>query len=116
MGSIFVRVKGHAGPSPPSPTPAPGPTTCEGWCQSAGHCCTGSISSYKHPSCAMGCEIARNTASLAECQQKCRDNDNKCTWSIGGIDMNNCQDCPSGCDASDGVSECLYGCSHGDGM
>lgn len=102
-----------APPSPPSPPPGPTPTSCEGWCVSAGHCCKGSTSSYQHPSCAMGCTIARHTSSLDECQQACHDNDKKCSWSIAGVEMNNCADCPKGCDASDGVAECLYGCSHG---
>jgi len=101
-------------PAPPTPPPAPLPTTCEGWCLSDGHCCSGTVSSYNHPSCAMGCTIAKHTSSLAECQQTCRDNDNTCSWTIAGIEMNNCANCPSGCDASDGIAECLFGCLHAD--
>merc|ERR1712087_459057 len=64
----------------------------------------------------MGCTIAMHTRSLAECQQNCRVADNKCTWIIAGIVMRNCMSCPSGCDASDGVHECLFGCEHGFSM
>merc|ERR1712232_99136 len=102
--------------TPPIPTPAPTkpPHTCEEWCVSDGHCCVGAISSYQHPSCAMGCTIAKYTSSLADCQKKCHEVDNKCDWSIGNVTMNNCDSCPTGCDASDGVYECLFGCTHGD--
>eukprot|EP01065_Artemidia_motanka_P031351 TRINITY_DN3767_c0_g1_i1.p1 TRINITY_DN3767_c0_g1~~TRINITY_DN3767_c0_g1_i1.p1 ORF type:complete len:769 (+),score=237.69 TRINITY_DN3767_c0_g1_i1:78-2384(+) len=112
-------------PSPPRPTPAPPPatpappppSTCDGWCLSAGHCCNGTISSYNHPSCAMGCFIAKHTSSVTECESQCRQNDNKCSWSIAGTAMNNCEVCPKvdgrDCSAEDGVSECLFGCQHG---
>lgn len=56
--------------------------------------------------------IAKHTSNLAECQQKCRDIDDTCSWSIGGVAMNNCRECPDGCDARDGVQECLSGCAH----
>merc|ERR1712070_1176954 len=101
-------------PVPPTPAPAP-PTpaaTCEERCAAAGHCCMGSVSSYQHPSCAMGCAIAKHTSSLEQCQQTCQANDNTCMWTIAGIEMSNCEDCPAGCGASDGVAECLVGCAH----
>jgi len=101
-------------PPPPAPPSPPAPTTCEGWCTSADHCCVGTVSSYQHPSCAQGCIIARNTASLQECKDTCTANDGTCSWSIGGMDMSNCDSCPDGCDASAGVAECYYGCEHGD--
>lgn len=107
-------------PSPPRPVPtpaptppAPTPTTCEGWCTDAGHCCVGAVSSYNHPSCAMGCFIAKNTKSVEECKSTCLANDKTCTWKIGGQTMSNCQSCPSGCSAAGGVDECLFGCEHG---
>lgn len=114
--SAFVRFGGPPDPpSPPTPAPAPTPPTCEAQCAAQGHCCSGRISSYQHPSCAMGCLAAAHTSSVDECQQACRNGDQKCEWSIAGIDMNNCQDCPSGCDASDGVEECFSGCALGYG-
>lgn len=94
-------------PTPPAPTP---PATCEERCAAAGHCCAGAVSSWQHPSCAMGCTIAKHTESVSDCEGVCHANDNTCGWSIAGIDMNNCLHCPSGCDASAGVDECIEGC------
>merc|ERR1712176_1617407 len=67
---------------PPSPPPPPPAKNCEEWCTNAGHCCTGTVSSFQHPSCAMGCTIAKHPESLMECQQKCHGADNTCSWSI----------------------------------
>lgn len=77
-----------------------------------GHCCKGAISSWQHPSCAMGCAIARHTSTVSECESACHAHDNVCKWSIAGMEMNNCEVCPDGCDAQDGVVECLEGCRH----
>jgi len=96
-------------PTPPTPTP---PATCEERCVADGHCCTGAISSWQHPSCAMGCTIARHTSTVSECESTCHAHDSVCEWSIAGVEMNNCEKCPNGCDAQDGVDECLEGCRH----
>jgi hypothetical protein len=85
--------------------------TCEAQCKAAGHCCEGAVSSYNHPSCAMGCAmVAAGAKSVAECKAACVGGDNTCAWHAYGIDFNNCENCPKGCDASDGVSECELGC------
>lgn len=94
-------------PVPPSP---PG-TTCQDTCAAHGHCCVGTISSYQHPSCAMGCLIARAGATdVNECEMVCRASDGKCSATYRNESFNLCESCPAGCDASDGVSECLDGC------
>lgn len=89
-------------------------SSCEDKCASAGHCCSGGDSSFQHPSCAMGCIVSKHTGSVDECQAKCLENDNTCDhWYSGGEEFRNCNECPSGCDASGGVQECLDGCTYG---
>jgi len=85
-------------------------TSCEEKCAKAGHCCTGDVSSFRHPSCEMGCSVSKYVRSIDECQAKCFDNDDSCSWGFGPYSFTNCGDCPSGCDASSGVQECLEGC------
>lgn len=107
-------------PAPPPP-PAPPAGTCERWCYDAGHCCVGRASSYGHPSCAMGCIAANYTANPDACAAVCRAHDSNktdqvCAWSIGGVKMNNCVNCPPGCSAKDGASECVKGCQHAHGL
>eukprot|EP00658_Telonema_sp_P-2_P085306 TRINITY_DN9700_c0_g1_i1.p1 TRINITY_DN9700_c0_g1~~TRINITY_DN9700_c0_g1_i1.p1 ORF type:complete len:811 (+),score=166.33 TRINITY_DN9700_c0_g1_i1:197-2629(+) len=90
-----------------------GPATnlsCEAGCEHAGHCCTGLVSSYNHPSCAMGCALAEQTAKVEQCIAHCHQVDNRCSWKIGNLSGNNCGSCGKGCDASDGVGECVTGC------
>lgn len=60
----------------------------------------------------MGCTIARHTSSVSECESTCHAHDGVCLWSIASINMNNCDKCAEGCDAQDGVGECLEGCRH----
>jgi len=118
-GDLLKWVTQNLGPPvPPAPTPppSPGPPTptpphdCQAQCVAAGHCCTGVLSSFNHPSCAMGCIISGLTSSVDECKQICLDNDGKCMWSLKGNNFNNCEDCPQGCSSKDGVQECLQGC------
>ena len=92
------------------------PSSCEQGCVDAGHCCTGMSSSYNHPSCAMGCAFGKVTSSVLACKSACHTADNKCTWTLKNLSGNNCVNCPHGCDASDGVQECLQGCefAHGE--
>ena len=73
-------------------------------------------SSYNHPSCAMGCAFGKVTSSVLACKSACHTADNKCTWTLKNLSGNNCVNCPHGCDASDGVQECLQGCefAHGE--
>lgn len=101
-------------PSTPAPLPSPPkppPKSCEARCAAAGHCCTGTVSSWQHPSCAQGCIIAQHTKSAAACKQACKGADGKCDWSIDGVKMENCLDCPNGCSAEDGEAECEQGCA-----
>lgn len=63
-----LALAGVPRPPPPPTPPAPTPPACEAQCIKEGHCCSGRISSYQHPSCAMGCAIARHTSNLEECQ------------------------------------------------
>ena len=85
--------------------------SCEAQCQKEGHCCTGTTSSYQHPSCAMGCLIsAAGATTLDECVSSCHAADNKCESTFHDLKLNMCGSCPTGCDASDGVGECLEGC------
>ena len=50
---------------PPEPTPScpkvPQPTTCNGRCQQAGHCCLGTVANDGRPSCEQGCLVAKFT-------------------------------------------------------
>jgi hypothetical protein len=84
---------------------------CAARCKAEGHCCEGTTSSYNHPSCAMGCLIAgAGASSLAECEAGCQQADGKCEATVLGLQLHNCGACPAGCDASDGVGECVEGC------
>lgn len=90
-----------------------GGLSCLEKCAQAGHCCTGDVSSFQHPSCAMGCSVSKHVGSLSECRTQCLDNDNTCSPWGPDNSFNNCGNCPSGCDASGGVLECLAGCQFG---
>jgi hypothetical protein len=86
-------------------------SACEAECVKEGHCCTGTTSSYNHPSCAMGCLMAAAGAStLAECEAGCQATDGKCESTFKDLALHTCGECPKGCDASDGAGECLEGC------
>lgn len=88
----------------------PKPKTCGDGCIAAGHCCTGLESSWQHPSCAMGCALGRESATIDACVAECHAADNKCAWTISNLTGNNCGSCASGCSAADGVGECVLGC------
>jgi hypothetical protein len=91
--------------------PATHSLPCQDACKANGHCCVGSTSSYQHPSCAMGCLIARAGASdVGACEDACRAADGRCSATFRNESFNMCESCPAGCDASDGVGECLEGC------
>ena len=99
-------------PTPPAPTPPPSDPHCDQKCKAAGHCCTGATSSDQHPSCAMGCAIAKHTGSASGCKATCNKNDNTCNWNLGGIPQYNCGSCPGGCGYPK-VQDCLDGCEFG---
>ena len=62
----------------------------------------------------MGCAFGKATqaakGTLDQCITSCHSADNTCAWTVGKLAGNNCGSCPKGCDASDGVGECLTGC------
>ena len=97
---------------PPSSTPAG--ATCQEACADAGHCCTGDVSSWQTPSCAMGCTIAAALPTVAECMAECDACNRKVSCSFKNHTFNLAGSCPAGCDASDGVSECYEGCKFQD--
>ena len=113
------QVEPTPAPSPVPPTRpaphckrAPQPTTCNGRCQAAGHCCLGTVANDGRPSCEQGCIVANYTDSVDACQKVCRDHQHNCTWSIGGIAMTACAaNCPVGCNSGDGPYECEAGCA-----
>jgi len=83
--------------------------TCEGQCASVDQC-TGTSSSAQHPSCAMGCLVAKESASAEECKATCTAHDNTCDfWTAGGKEMDNCGDCPGTYPNS---QACLAGCDY----
>ncbi len=95
----------------PTAAPATPPPSCEDQCKAEGHCCEGMVSSYQHPSCAMGCAMASGGAKdLAECEATCHAADGQCQFTFHDLELQMCANCPDGCDASDGVGECLEGC------
>ena len=92
----------------------PAPQTCTDACAQAGHCCADpGVSSYQHPSCIMGCALAKEPrATIDTCVTACHSIDNTCDWARpSGLSGNNCGSCKAGCDASDGVQECVLGCN-----
>ena len=95
--------------------------TCAGKCAEAGHCCVGNVSSWVHPSCAMGCSLAASQPAgtpLEACLAGCSAADAAgCKWTVPGTNdtWNMCQSCPPGCDARDGVGECFQGCEFAHG-
>ena len=60
----------------------------------------------------MGCALAAAGApSLDACKAACAKADAAdCTYAYKNVTLNMCGNCPPGCDASDGVGECLEGC------
>lgn len=56
------------------------------------------------PSCAMGCIIAKNTASITACYETCARAKGRCTFGpqqeTGGLTFNQCADCWQGGGAS----------------
>ena len=86
-------------------------------CDAAGHCCVGDLSSYMQPSCAMGVTIGQGSKTLADCEKTCEaiSAANNCTAMFGNHTFNLCGVCPKGCDAADGVGECLKGCAYAKG-
>jgi hypothetical protein len=106
-----------------NPNVKPKPKNCSDACVLAGHCCEGSqVSSFQHPSCVMGCAFGQSnlgSSNLSSCEEMCHEVDNLCDWTFSRANLsgNNCGDCvPRGCDASDGVQECLEGCRYAFGI
>ena len=98
---------------PASAAAAAAAPSCEDQCKAEGHCCEGAVSSYQHPSCAMGCLMATSGGAkdLDECEAGCQSADGQCEYKFkGSLELQMCESCPKGCDASDGVGECLEGC------
>jgi len=103
---------------------------CEARCASEGYCSSGSsdsgtTSSAQHPSCVMGCKMAKEFYEMAneweelgrvteDCQAKCRSNDNTCgPFDIAGEEAFNCADNPAGCHEHPTIKDCYDGCTWG---
>jgi len=69
------------------------PVTCEDKCKEAGHCCTGTVSSFNKPSCAMGCILGNLTESEVQCNTTCAKFKN-CTENFLNITFSTCETCP----------------------
>jgi hypothetical protein len=98
------------------PTPAPPGSNCSTVCAALGHCCVGDVSSWLHPSCAMGCEFAKLTTGNAACIAACAKSDGHATFTLGNETFNLAGSCPTGCSAEDGVAECYEGCKIANGV
>jgi len=92
------------------PFPAPPGSSCPTVCAAMGHCCVGDVSSWLSPSCAMGCTMATLTKDNAACLATCDAANGKASFKLGNHTFNMAGTCPSGCSASDGVTECYQGC------
>jgi len=105
-------------PPPPPPKPLPPaphhnwPNTCEGRCGKAGHCCVGFVCGCSQPNCDMGCYLANTTKSLGGCLAECAKAMGKCSYQVGKVDFQMCQDCPNadGCQGCDTHTACSDGC------
>jgi hypothetical protein len=73
---------------------AGGPPTCADRCVAAGHCCMGNVSACQKPSCAMGCSIATQSGTEAQCNATCS-NATGCSYKVGPFDFQMCSVCPN---------------------
>eukprot|EP00039_Didymoeca_costata_P023769 m.8181 g.8181 ORF g.8181 m.8181 type:complete len:1067 (-) comp3851_c0_seq2:220-3420(-) len=92
------------------PLPGPANATCTDVCVALGHCCVGTVSSYLHPSCAMGCQFAELTETLQDCVNTCDTADGHASITVKNETFNMGGSCPTGCSAEDGKAECYLGC------
>jgi hypothetical protein len=103
---------------------------CQKQCDDEGQCCTGLVSSYNLPSCAMGCQIATVVETEKACLDACTklaakvkvqgkpDANPPCTAEVGGLQLQLCQTCPcppgtAVCPATARCKGSLEGCKNG---
>ena len=95
-----------------------GAAACVAACVAAGHCCQGDVSSYRQPSCEMGCTIAAGTASQAACNATCASisQAKECSYTFGSHVFQMCESCPDGCASPSPGWECEEGCGYAHGV
>ena len=73
----------------------------------------GDTSSYSNPSCSIGCEIAQQTTTVADCAAVCTavKKNASCLYTWKNHSFQLCETCPKGCNAAD-AGECQAGCAY----